>query len=294
MKTKKLTLTLILTLSLIFWISLTKADENIYLKIDNLVKTNREKAENFYKALWQIYNYTWDKLWISNDKIDNINWFNFEYLVWKQVFDISYFLREFVKWIDLNQYWPQYNLHNLDTTLISLEYWKIYVFNNVKNEFIQKYSDVVNWKISLNSKEFEKINIYWRTDYNIFNVRWWFAQVSPFKQEFIKDKNWKIKWIWFYCFEWQDVPGNLKYKIYSVKDKALLEVDIDVIWDLSSEENQKYIDKFMKNTDSDFDLEKYKEIFFKNGYFQDENKSKEYWINIKNEIEFYKEIVKNS
>ncbi len=206
------------------------------------------------------------------------------------MYDIWIFSKIQYKWLNQEDYVPYAYLQNFDTIVISLEQWKIYLLNDVKNEFIQKYNDVINWKIWLKSKEFEQINTYWRKYNNIFNLRWNFAQTKPFNQEFIFDKKWKIKWIWFYCFEWQDIPWNLKYKIYSVKEKALMEVDLNIVEEYSWDNFSQTMDK---NT-WDINLENYKKIFFKNGYFEDDSKSKEYWLNLKNEIEFYKEVVKNS
>ena len=107
MKTKKLTIILILTFSLIFSLNLTKADENIYSKIDNLIKNNKEKAEVFYKALWQIYNYTWEKLWFTTFWVNmsDIYWFNLDYIIWKELYNIWIFSKNQYKWLNLSLEW---------------------------------------------------------------------------------------------------------------------------------------------------------------------------------------------
>ncbi len=215
--------------------------------------------------------------------LSNLYWFDLSSIQWKMFYEYLYFPKIALKWT-WNEQTVMADLYNYETINLKINNHNIYFYKNILDYKLNELKDIFDKKTKITNEN-------WISK---FNIRWWFVQVKPFNEEFINDKNWKIKWIWFYCFEWQDAPWTLKYKIYSVKDKVLLEVDIDIIWELSYDETQKYVDKFMKNTDSDFDIEKYKEIFFKNWYFEDENKSKEYWINIKNEIEFYKEIVKNS
>ncbi len=318
---KKITLSLILISSLVLSLNFTKADENIYSKIDNLVKNNREKALDFFFTLDFIRDYTAEKLWISQYEwtildidFSNLYWFNLSKLDLNK-YNLKFLSFNDCKWFvnDNNKMYKFLYDYNSSYSFIVPCKWKPVIFterwkqnyslrvyndwnNSLYEAILLKYNNLINKKISFDSKEFLLLNfsdIDWKNTIeknNILNLFTNFAQIKPFNQEFIKDEKWKIKWIWFYCFEWQDFPWNLKYKIYWVKDKSLMEVDLNIIEEYSWDNFSQTIDK---NT-WDINLENYKKIFFKNGYFEDDSKSQEYWINLKNEIEFYKEVVKNS
>ena len=309
---------LIVWILLIFWILFInkkeriKAKEKIYDKIDKIVEINRSKAEKLYEVLWDIKEYLWEKLWKEEKTIikwwidlSNIYWFNLNKIFWYNPFTIEIVNKDMLKWLDLKLYWPELNMYYLNT--VSIKRYKEYIYlmqinNDYYKKLKEKYQKIIEWKIFLDSEEFEQVeNKDWDKNYNIFNVRWWFAQTNPINQHFIKDENWDIKWIWFYAFEWNgSFPWSFKYKIYSVKKEAMMEVDIEMynIWKMqdtnlwldwmvkSKIENDSYIEYI--------ETEKFKEKYFKKWYFDDWEQWEEYWKEMKQKIEYYEEVVRSS
>ncbi len=244
MKTKKLTLILILISSIVLNLNLTKADENIYLKIDNLVKTNREKAENFYKALWQIYNYTQEKLWIDKYDFDysNLYWFNLEWLKNKWYWNNIEFWRKLQE--EYAGIRPYINLDFANSNIRIIKNNNYSTFQKILNNF----ENIKNWKIDISKNDFlEKWFLYSDSDYTF--------QHNPIQQKLIKNKKWEIIWISYYTFSTfrnNETPSDFWYYAFFVKNNSILEFstnDSKIFWF----EFDKFVKKQENNINFDYD-----------------------------------------
>ncbi len=287
MKLKKLTITLILTLSLIFWVTLIKADENIYLKIDNLVKNNREKAASFYKALWQIYNYTWDKLWLDkyDFEITDLYWFNLEWLYFN---DLTF--PNSKNNYEENNFWnDRYIKINFDIYSQITIYKNYKTSDNTIKSIIDNFNNIKTWKTDITKDDFLK---KW------FLYDWLSFQGYPKYQKLIKNKKWETIWIWYYAFQWQYAPWDFVYYALFVKDNSILIYKTNEIT-VNDDSYSQLWNRISNTQESEFFIENWKETKFNYDKFYKKYLSKwyfhnEYYLNDSDEIHYKRinEIIK--
>lgn len=319
MKTKKIIITTLIISSIFWWLHITNAGQSIYDKVDNLVMKNRDKAEKFYDLLWQIYNYTWEKLWKEDKILDfsNIYWFDVRTLEIKHKYKIWIFEKEdecksdyYEEQHNLWMWYETWVIFTWDYSRLWSSSFRIYVYKQMNNiiydSILEKYKKVISWEIQFDSEEFKSLEITlenWEKKvikYNIFDLENYLIEKDSFWEHFIKDDKWNIKWIWYYSFLWDKILGrsNFYYNIISVKWKSLMHSEINLVAPFYTEDpREEWTDVIIEKEvdwimEIHIDIEKFKAKFFKDWeYFYNDSSEDEYLQEMKTNLI---EMVKNS
>jgi hypothetical protein len=126
--------------------------------------------------------------------------------------------------------------------------------NNKILSYIKLYNDYISWKKDLNEITKSTGSLFsssWSTlkFENGFNIVYDSSERSLSSPEFIKDKNWNIKWLWYYTNIW-----NAEYNYIGVQYKIItISKDETKLFDFTY---QTWIQKYEENAKTDKDVQK--------------------------------------